>query len=313
MKAFLQFVEIRTKVASVLPFIFGTLMAIHLKVPFNALNFLLMFASLLCVDMATTGLNHFMDAKRAILKEGYHYEEHNPVSKGVYTEIVAKRLLVVLFSLAAAMGIVLAVRTGWVVFLLGGASFFVALLYSMGPMPISRTPLGEVFSGGVMGGIIPFLAFYIHAEALSPMQVMICYDFLKININFSYVLPIIVLSIPYVLLISNIMLANNICDRKEDIVNLRYTLPVVVGELRALILYKFNVGLAYAVVAFGVVLGIISPAWLISILSLPILWKQTLLFVRKPIKGETFHFAVKNFILWCMAMNIILILLVIFE
>lgn len=313
MKAFLQFVEIRTKVASVMPFILGTLMALYLDLPFNTINFLLMFGSLLCVDMGTTGLNHYMDAKRAVLKEGYHYEEHNPVSKGVYSEVKAKRVLISLFTLATALGLVLAYRSGWVVLVLGGASFIVALMYSMGPLPISRTPLGEIFSGGIMGGIIPFTAFYIHAYALVPIEIEKYYNFVKIGINFSLMLPIIILSIPYVLLISNIMLANNICDHKEDIVNQRYTLPVIMGVSKTLILYKANVILAYTAVIIGVIFGVLSPVWLMALLSFPILLKQTALFTRNPIKGETFLYAVKNFMIWSMAMNIILIVLVIIE
>ena len=74
-KKFLKFVEIQTKVASVIPFSIGTLMALIKHNSINIPNAILMFVSLLCIDMATTGLNHYYDNKRVILKSGYHYQE----------------------------------------------------------------------------------------------------------------------------------------------------------------------------------------------------------------------------------------------
>jgi len=56
LKQFLDFVEIRTKVASMLPFLAGVLYAVSKFHRFNALNTLWMFLSLLCIDLATTAI-----------------------------------------------------------------------------------------------------------------------------------------------------------------------------------------------------------------------------------------------------------------
>ena len=67
-KSFLKLVEIQTKAASVTPFALGTLIAIYRFGEFNFMNFLLMFISLLCIDMATTAINNYMDYKKAVRK-----------------------------------------------------------------------------------------------------------------------------------------------------------------------------------------------------------------------------------------------------
>ena len=72
----------------------------------------------------------------------------------------------------------------------------IGYLYTGGPMPISWTPFGELFSGLFMGMIIILLAFFIQTG----------------NIN-SFVVWI---SIPIVITIGLINMANNIRDRVKD-------------------------------------------------------------------------------------------------
>ncbi len=46
---------------------------------------------------------------------------------------------------------------------------------------------------------------------------------------------ICLVSIPMIVGIANIMLANNICDLEEDIANKRHTLPYYIGKKNAII------------------------------------------------------------------------------
>ncbi|MGX8797288.1 UbiA family prenyltransferase [Fusibacter sp. JL298sf-3] len=305
-KKFLKFVEIQTKVASVLPFLMGTLMAAYSGVELDAINALLMLTALLLVDMGTTGLNHYMDYQKAELKEGYHYEVHNPMGAGELSVKNAQLVLYALFGLAVIIGLVLFVRTDYIVLLLGAASFGVGMLYSLGPLPISRTILGEVFSGSFMGGIIPFLAFYIHSYSKQPIRVHLQGGWLTVALAHQVLLPIAWLCVPFVLLIANIMLANNICDREEDIVNKRHTLPVAIGRQAAVKLYIGNVIAAYAVVLIGVLCGVLPTVLLGVFVLTPIVYRQTERFVKAPVKGKTFVLAVKNFVMTATVVNILL-------
>ena len=297
-KAFLKLVEIRTKVASMFPLLLGTLMAYHALERVDAINFLLMFASLLCIDLTTTGLNHYFDYKRAYLKTGYHYEAHNPVSSGEFSPGKALSLLILLACVGMIAGLILVYRTDLVVLMLGALAFAVGIGYSVGPLPLSRTILGELFSGLFMGGLIPFLAFYIHLPSNYLGSLEIAEGTIQIVFNFGKIAPLIFASLPMVLFIGNIMLANNICDAEEDIVNKRYTLPISIGKKNSLRLYQINVIFAYSIVIGSVLVKIMPIGYLMTLIALPMLYKQTQIFVSNPKKSETFKLSVKNFIVF---------------
>ena len=297
-RAFLKLVEIRTKVASMYPLMLGTLMAYHAIKRVDGVNLLLMFISLLCIDLTTTGLNHYFDYKRAYLKTGYHYESHNPVSSGEFSPGKALSLLVISAGVGILAGLGLVYRTDLVVLLFGALAFAVGIGYSTGPLPLSRTILGELFSGLFMGGLIPFLAFYIHLPANYLGMLEIAGGTIQIAFNYDKIAPLIFASLPMILFIGNIMLANNICDVEEDIVNKRYTLPISIGRKNSLRLYQLNVIAAYMVVMGSVLFKIMPSGYLMTLIAVPLLYKQTKMFVSNPKKSETFKLSVKNFMVF---------------
>ena len=61
MKDIIELVELRTKIASVIPFIVGLLYSIWTFRNFNAVNMALFFIGMVCFDMATTVMNNLMD------------------------------------------------------------------------------------------------------------------------------------------------------------------------------------------------------------------------------------------------------------
>lgn len=308
MKAFLKFVEIQTKVASIFPFLLGTLMAQYLDQNIDGFNLVLMLISLICIDMATTGYNHLFDYKRALLKTGYHFEHHNPISSGELKETSAQVGLIILVGLGAIAGIVLVLRTDVLILILGGLAFAVGLGYSMGPLPLSRTILGELFSGVFMGGLITFISAYIHFDAAHIIRIYNIDQIVTLWINFGLVLPILMISIPLIFLISNIMLANNMCDMSEDIVNKRYTLPISIGLKMSKKLYFGLVVGAYLALLVGMILKILPFHFVLVDLTIPFIWVQTQAFLREPVKSKTFKMAVKNFIVFAMAMVLSLVL-----
>lgn len=308
MKAFLKFVEIQTKVASVFPFMMGTLMALYLDQNIDGFNLFLMLISLICIDMATTGYNHLFDYKRALLKTGYHYEQHNPISSGELKVTSAQIGLMLLVGMGAIAGILLVLRTDMLILILGGLAFGVGLGYSMGPLPLSRTILGELFSGVFMGGLITFISAYIHFDAAQIIRIYNIDQIVTLWINFSLVLPILMISIPLIFLISNIMLANNICDMSEDFINKRYTLPISIGLVNSKRLYFGLVVGAYLALLIGMILKILPFQFALVDLTIPVIWIQTQAFLREPVKSKTFKMAVKNFILFAMAMVLSMIL-----
>lgn len=304
-KSFLKLVEIQTKLASVIPFLLGTVYALYRFHKFNALNFILMMISLLCFDMFTTALNNFLDFKKARKKHGYNYERHNAIVRDGLTESSVLSVMVALFSLAVLFGILLFIRTDILVLLIGVVSFLAGISYSYGPIPISRTPFGEVLSGLFMGFIITFLSIYIHIYDSGIVQIALDNRMLSINIDWYEIMAIFLLSVPTMFGIANIMLANNICDIEDDIENRRYTLPVHIGREKALMVYSYLYYAIYIDILLMVFCKLTPVASLLVLLTFVPVRKNIKEFFKLQTKKDTFGLTVNNFVLICASMTVI--------
>ncbi len=313
MKAFISFIELRTKVASILPLLIGTALAYYTLETLYLERFFLMFIALLCIDMATTGLNHYYDAKRAIVTTGYHYDQHNPITSKQLTANRAKRYLFELLLVGSCAGIGLTLLTDNFVLVLGALSFIIGIIYSAGPLPLSRTILGELFSGLFMGLLITFIAFYIQLPMGYLGEISLSKNFVYISLKLTMIMPVILLGLQLSLMIGNIMLANNICDREEDILNNRYTLPVVIGMKKSVILFKTNTLSAYAVLSLGVLFKQLPLPMLITLFTLPIIYKRARIFCANPLKSKTFKLAVGNFLVFSSTLLLTLFVSIVFN
>lgn len=311
--SFLKFVEIQTKVASVIPFIIGTLYALFRYGSFKLSNFAIMFISLICFDMATTAINNYIDFKKAIKKQGFGYEHHNAMVKHGIKERTALGIIFTLLSIAAIFGIVLTIRTNFVVLLIGMVSFGIGIFYTFGPIPISRMPLGEAFSGFFMGFIILFLAVFIHVYDKNIAYLTYINNILSLNLNVLEILRIFLISIPTVGGIANIMLANNICDVEDDIVNQRFTLVYYIGKQNSIKLFAFLYYIGYAAIIASVIFEIAPLALLLVLLTIIPAYKNIRTFSANPVKNETFVLAVKNMVLMNAAQILVLALVAVFR
>lgn len=299
--SFLKLVEIQTKVASVIPFALGTVYVIYRFQSFNLKNFILMFISLLTFDMATTAVNNYIDYKKAYKTHGFNYESHNAIVRDRLTERSVISVIFILLSIATVFGIILFLNTDIIILLLGALSFMIGISYSFGPVPISRTPLGEAFSGLFMGLVITFISAYIHVFEQGIILAAFREGTLKLTINVTELLYILLISVPAIVGIANIMLANNICDIEDDIENKRYTLPIYIGKANALKVFKSLYYIAYFDMLVLFLLRVMPPIYLLSLLTIIPVTKNIMLFYKKQTKKDTFVLAVKNFVLMNMA------------
>lgn len=303
-KSFLKYVEIQTKLASIISLLLGTVLALYRYQTLNEGNFLLMLFSLLCFDMTTTAINNYIDFKNARKKSGYGYEKHNAIVRDNISEAAAVAVIAVLLAVSIGAGFMLFLRTNAVVLILGIVSFAVGVLYSAGPVPISRTPFGEIYSGLFMGFLIPFLSVFIHIADRNMISLLFEGPVFTFQVDVLEAASIFIASAPAVAGIANIMLANNICDMEEDLENRRYTLPLYIGKERALILFKWIYYIAYLSVTLGIVLKIIPITGLLFFLTFIPVQKNLRTFKQRQSKAETFGLSVMNFTM----MNVALIL-----
>ena len=295
--SFFKLVEIQTTVASILPYMLGTMFALYKFNNFNAKEAILLFFSMLFFDFATTAINNYYDYNNAIKKEGFGYEKHNAIGRDNLNIKTVKYTIVTMLILAIVLGVNLFLETDITVLIIGIICFSIGVLYSFGPIPISRTPFGEIFSGITQGFFLTFLAVYIHVYDNGIIELGISENIFRLSINIRLFIVIFIISMPVVMGISNIMLANNICDMEEDLVNKRYTLPMYIGKERALKVFKSTYYIGFISIIIGVAARLLPFISLFALIAIKPINDNIKSFLKLQSKKDTFVLSVKNFLI----------------
>ncbi len=298
LQAYLKLVEIQTKTASIIPYIIGIAYTYYRYGDLKPINLIIFFVSLISIDMATTAINNFMDYKRAVKKHGYNYEEHNAIVAYKLTDFQVITTIAVLLSITVIMGIWLVFRTDIVILLIGMLSFGIGVLYSFGPLPISRTPLGELVSGVMMGGFIFFVTVYSQIYDYGYIIFTLNNWVFNFQVNLIEIVAIAFVCAPLILMIGGIMLANNICDMKDDLENQRYTLPFFIGKKVALIIFALIYIGSYVILILSIALGYLPLISALTLLTALPVYKGVQAFFKEQKKETTFVISVKNFMLY---------------
>ncbi|MEQ6377181.1 1,4-dihydroxy-2-naphthoate polyprenyltransferase [Bacillaceae bacterium S4-13-56] len=293
--SFLKLVEIQTKIASVFPFLIGCLFVYFRYDTFQPMNTLIFFFSMLLIDLTTTAINNYMDFKTA--KDRDYRKKRNIIGQQNIPEWVVITTIFTLFFTATGLGVWLVFRTDLLVLLIGVVCFSIGILYTFGPIPFSRMPLGEVFSGATMGFGIIFLIVYVNAFDQGIAQLVWQGRTISFEADIIKIIEIIIVSLPCVFTIANLMLANNICDLEDDIVNRRYTLPYYLGKKYSIWLFDLLYLATFGAIIVAVLFRLLPTIMLFTlVIAIPV-YKHVRLFNRKQEKSETFFVAVKNLIL----------------
>ena len=243
------------------------------------------FASMFIFDLTTTAINNYIDTKTNGQK--LHYERRT-----------ARNIIFVMLGIATALGLYLVYLTDIVILMAGALCFFCGIVYTYGPVAISRIPLGELLSGVFYGFFIPFILTYVNL----PHGAMISYgmngDMLSLGINLRYLFALVLVAITPTFTTANIMLANNTCDLEKDIKVNRFTLVYYIGKKRAVALYKWLYILSFGGILLTVIFKLAPMVSLGAIiLGLPIALKNVNVFKARQIKAETFITSIKNYVL----------------
>jgi len=293
---FLSFIEIKTKITSLFAFLLALAYLFYIKQPIDWLATSVFFASMFIFDLATTAINNYIDTKT----------NHQTLQ---FKRNHALVILLLLLATSTVLGIYLVVLTDIVVLFMGGICFLSGILYTFGPIPISRLPLGEIVSGLFYGFFIPFLMLYINM----PEGTFLTFDLnttsmaFYLRLNILPIITIILLSVAPVCTTANIMLANNICDLEKDVKVKRYTLPYYIGE-KAIPLFAWIYYVTYIATILMVLLNILSPLNLLSFLNIFLVNKNIRQFTKVQNKETTFLVSIKNYII-IMGSNTLLIFL----
>ncbi|MBM7543193.1 1,4-dihydroxy-2-naphthoate octaprenyltransferase [Amphibacillus cookii] len=293
--AFLKLVEIQTKIASLFPFLIGLLFVIYRYQSFSIVNTAIFFVAMLTFDLTTTAINNYMDYRKA--SSDQYRETRNIIGQAQIPERIVVIAIFVMLTLAVGLGLWLVIRTDLFVLLIGMLCFAIGIFYTFGPIPLSRMPLGEVFSGVTMGFGIVFLAVYVNAFDQGIVHLGWEGRMVHFQADLYLLLEILLVSIPSIFTIANLMLANNICDLDEDIANSRFTLPYYIGKDNAVVLFNGLYYMSFLALVIAVSLGLLPAVLLLVLLMIYPVYKQIQQFNNKQVKAETFVVAIKNLVL----------------
>ena len=256
-----------TLTAAVVPVLVGTATAkIFLLGSEDHLSLTLLLAMLtacLLIQAATNMFNEYYDFKKGL-------DDHTSVGiggaivrNGMSPKLVMN-IAIAFYVIAALLGLFIAINSLFWLIPIGLVCMAIGYLYTGGPFPISWTPFGEVFSGIFMGMIIILIAFFIQTGNLQSLVVWI--------------------SLPIVITIGLINMANNIRDRVKDKESGRKTLPILLGKNNSIRFLALMYIVAYALVIY---ITFFQPGgsifFLLALLSFPLPIKA----VRRFKKNDT--------------------------
>jgi len=236
-----------TLTASFIPVLIGSALAWNVTGHLHGELLLAMLIASMLIQAATNMFNEYFDYMR-----GLDTTESVGIAGAITQDGIRPRAVlrgaIVLFAVAALLGVYLCLRTSWWLAAIGGVSMLVGYLYTGGPYPIASTPFGEIFAGGFMGSGIVLLSCFIQQGFVTAHGVAA--------------------SIPSAILIAAILTANNIRDREGDRDNGRRTLAILLGHRRAVWMLAVSLVAANLWTVALAAMGVLSPWTLLALASL---------------------------------------------
>lgn len=174
---------------------------------------------------------------------------------GLLTPRQVKQGMWIIFVLAALCGLYLALLRGPVVIMIGLAAIISAIAYTGGPFPLGYYGLGDLFVFVFFGLAAVAGTYFIQAGTVSIAAWW--------------------MSVPVGLIITAILVVNNLRDIENDRKAGKHTLAVRLGERGAQIEYCVCMAIAFLVVPVAARSGIVSWWTVLTWLSLPLGYKAT--------------------------------------
>lgn len=237
----------RTLPAAIAPVVLGSAMAIADKhFAWLAAAAALMVALLL--QIAVNLANDYFDYVKGIDTED-RLGPPRVTQSGLIPARQVKRAMLLTIGISLLPGIYLLIKGGWPVFLIGIACICAALAYSGGPFPLASHGLGDLFVFIFFGLVAVCGTYYVQALHLTRM--------------------VMLMGVIEGLMITAILVVNNLRDIHTDRLTGKRTLAVIIGERGSRIEYLLLLGAAYAIPVI-LWLGSQRSLWLtLPIVSLP--------------------------------------------
>lgn len=233
--------------AAVVPVLVGT--AAVYQLGFRPLPFLAALVASVLIQIGTNFANDYFDFH----KGADTAERLGPVrvtQSGLIAPDTVRNAMIGTFGLAALVGLYLVFAGGWPILVIGLLSIAAGVLYTGGPFPLAYNGLGDVFVFIFFGLVAVCGTAFLHIGSVPPVAIFA--------------------ALPVALIVTAIIVVNNLRDIDTDRVAHKRTLAVLIGRSATRIEYLVLVAGAYLLLPVGVLLGLVGAWALLPLLTLPL-------------------------------------------
>jgi 1,4-dihydroxy-2-naphthoate polyprenyltransferase len=255
LKLFMMAVRAYSFPASVIPIIYGSIIAVLFNpgIKFNYFHFALALIGSVAIHITTNLINDIYDFKKGLDKEdkeiGIPHGGSQVLSMGLVSKSFMKTTTVITTLLAVGIGVYLYIFAGiWIVYL-SIFGLLSAVFYTASPFALKYKALGDIQVFLSFGTGMTLGAYIVQTH------------------EFSWI-PVI-LSIPFGLLIDAILHSNNIRDLNFDGKFGVKTLPILIGERLSFYFYYFLILGAYSSIIIFVALKLLPWFALLNLITFP--------------------------------------------
>jgi 1,4-dihydroxy-2-naphthoate octaprenyltransferase len=247
-RAWLLAIRVPTLPAAVVPVLVGAATAAAVG-SFRLLPFLGAFVAALLIQIGTNLANDYFDYQKGA-DTSARLGPTRVTQSGLITPSTVRLGMLISFGLAALIGVYLVVVGGWPILAIGLLSIAAGILYTGGPWPFGYNGLGDLFVFVFFGLIAVAGTAYLHTGALLGAAL----------IN----------AVPVGMLVTAILVVNNLRDIETDRRANKRTLAVILGQRATRIEYALLVGGVYPLLLVSWLAGAASAWFWLPVLTLPL-------------------------------------------
>lgn len=197
----------RTWPAAIVPVLVGSAIAARAG-QFQVLPFLAALLASLLIQIGTNYANDLFDYLKGA--DRHRQGPTRAVQSGLVTPRQMRNAVIIVFGLAALQGVYLIIVGGWPIALIGVMSILAGIAYTGGPYPLAYHGLGDVFAFLFFGVIAVMGTAYIFTHEFTALS--------------------FIASLPVALLVTAIIVINNLRDIPTDTAAGKRTFAVMIGD-----------------------------------------------------------------------------------
>lgn len=226
--------------AAAVPVLVGAAAALADGARFRPGVFIVTLVAALLIQIGTNFANDYSDFHRGADHEG----RLGPVrvtQSGMISQQGVRRGIIVAFGVAMLLGCYLAWVGGWPIIAIGLGSIVCGLAYTGGPWPFGYHGLGDLFTFLFFGPVAVAGTAYLQLARWSSVALWA--------------------AVPVGLLVTNILVVNNLRDLPTDLTAGKRTLATRIGDRATRVQYALLTALAYAIPT--IIAGRVGRWWLL--------------------------------------------------